>query len=126
MGLDSVEIVMGWEETFGISIGDQEAGALRTPRQAIDLVSGQLATLDGLQQTCLTLRAFLQLRRAIVSAAGISRSRVRPGVRLKDFVCVNRRRTWELVRSTCGWSSLPNLSWFSKHTVEDVVRWAVA
>jgi len=43
MGLDSVEIVIDWEEEFGIVITDAEATVLRTPRQAMDLITTKLA-----------------------------------------------------------------------------------
>lgn len=36
MGLDAVEIVMRVEEEFEISISDEDAATIRTPRQLID------------------------------------------------------------------------------------------
>ncbi len=57
MGLDTVDLVMSWEETFGISIDDSEAVELRTPRQAIDLISDKLGASDA-PCFCPTMRAF--------------------------------------------------------------------
>lgn len=42
MGLESVELVMAWEEEFGISIADEEAASLLTPRMAIDLIASKI------------------------------------------------------------------------------------
>ena len=125
MGLDAVEIVMGWEESFGISIANEEAESLRTPRQSIDLIASKLAAQDEPRQTCLTLRAFHRLRNSISTAASISRNRVRPNARLRVLVSTERRRTWDAVRSVCGISSLPGLGWFSPRTVGDLTRWTV-
>ena len=41
MGLDSVEIVMEVEESFCISIRDEDAERARTPRHLVDLVVAQ-------------------------------------------------------------------------------------
>jgi hypothetical protein len=125
MGLDAVEIVMGWEESFGIYIADTEAMALRTPRQSIELIATKLAAQDEVRGACFTLRAFHRLRRSITAAAGVPRSSVRPEARLRDLVRAERRRTWDAVRSSCGISSLPGLGWFSPRTVRDVTRWTV-
>jgi acyl carrier protein len=38
MGLDSVELVMAWEEHFEIEIPNELAGTLVTPRMAIDAI----------------------------------------------------------------------------------------
>ena len=126
MGLDSVEMVMGWEEAFGISIADAEAEKLRTPREAIDLIASKLGARDMPRSGCLTLRAFHRLRRSMVSAAGVQRAVVRPESRLKDLMGEDRRQRWEAVRSDCGISSLPKLGWFSPRTVGDLSVWVVA
>ena len=125
MGLDSVEIVMGWEESFGIRIADDEAFVLRTPRQAVDLIATKLGSYDGPAGACLTFRAFHRLRHSITRAASVSRDRFRPDARLRDLVARDRQRTWDAVRSTCGISSLPGLGWFSTLTVSDLTRWAI-
>jgi hypothetical protein len=125
MGLDSVEIVMAWEESFGIAIADAEAMALRTPRQSMDLVATKLGAQNEARRACLTLRAFHRLRCSITSAASISRDRVRPEARLRDLVSAERHHTWEAVRSSCGISTLPGLGWFTPRTVGDLARWAV-
>jgi len=84
MGLDSVEIVIGWEESFGISIANVEAEALRTPRQSIDLIATKVGAQHGPARACLTLRAFHLLRNSISGAARVSRDKVRPDVRLVE------------------------------------------
>jgi acyl carrier protein len=38
MGMESLEILLGWEEAFGISFSDEEAASIRTPRMAMDLI----------------------------------------------------------------------------------------
>ncbi len=65
MGLDAVEIVMRWEETFGIRIENSEAFELITPKQAIDLISTKLCAVE-LPSFCPGLRAFHVFRRGIV------------------------------------------------------------
>jgi len=42
MGLDLVEMIMSVEEHFGVSIPDAEASKLRTTRDIVDYLSGQL------------------------------------------------------------------------------------
>lgn len=125
MGLDSVEIVMMWEEAFGIEIADQEATVLRTPRQAIDLITTKLATHNAPHNGCLTLRAFHRLRQSIRTATNVSRKRIYPQAEIKHLLGEEHRRKWERVRSDCGMSSLPGLGWFSSRSVGEATRWMV-
>lgn len=125
MGLDSVEIVIGWEQSFGISIPDGEAMRLSTTRQAVDLIAAKLGAGTESGRACLTQRAFHRLRRAVTVGLGVSRHRVRPGARLRDLARGNRP-AWEAVRSASGWKELPGLGWFSPRTVEELAYWAVA
>jgi acyl carrier protein len=125
MGRDAVEIVIGWEESFGISISDAEATVLRTPRQSVELIASRLSAQDQSPRPCLTLRAFYRLRRSIASATGISRHRIRPNTRVGDVTSIGRGRTWPAVRAHCGISTLPGPGWLSPWTVGDLARWAV-
>ncbi len=42
MGLDTVELVMAFEESFGIAFSDEVAATLRTPGDVIDYVVKEL------------------------------------------------------------------------------------
>ena len=63
MGLDGVELVLGFEEAFGIAIPDDVAVGMITPRHTIDFVASRLATTPA--AGCLTQQLFYQLRRGI-------------------------------------------------------------
>jgi hypothetical protein len=102
MGLDMIEIAMGWEEAFGVSISDEEATTVRTARMAIDLMTKKLAVRETMQSACLTFRAFHRLRRAIAGTAGINHNCIRPESRIRDLVRKDRRRTWATVRKISG------------------------
>jgi len=122
MGMDSVELIMGWEEAFGIPLSDDEAFVLRTPRQVIDLIARKVGATDQPYAACLALRAFHRLRSSVVSVTAIDKRSVRPAARLKDLAS---RRQWDGIRSKCGIQSLPNPGLFSPRTVADLIRWSV-
>ena len=130
MGLDSVEIVMLWEESLGVSITNEEAVTLLTPRMAIDLLATKLHSEISISGGCLTLRAFNRLRRAISCAAGVARSEIRPTARLRELVPRRgRRSTWKAVRSASLVTSLPSLTlglYLAPATVGDLAHWVVA
>jgi hypothetical protein len=126
MGLEAVEIVMGWEQSLGVSFANEEIESLQTPHQSINLIASKLSAQDEPRQVCLTLRAFYRLRHSITTATSLSRNQVRPSARLRELVSTERHRTWETVRSVSGIPSLPGLGWFSPRTVGDLTRWTVA
>jgi len=122
MGLDSVEIVMGWEAAFGIPIDDEEAFAIRTPRMAIDCIARKLGAVEGPPSACPTLRAFHRLRTSFMRVASIERRNFHPSARLKDLAS---RRQWSDLRATSGIASLPKPGLFSPKTVGELTRWVV-
>jgi hypothetical protein len=123
MGLDSVQIVMGWEESFGIHIPDENAFLIRTPRMAVDLIAGMLNASDKPQKACFSLRAFNRLRASFVSVGLIDRRSFRPAARLKDLAS---RDQWAAICSSSGIASLPKLGgWHSPRTVGELARWVV-
>ena len=77
MGLDSVEIVMAWEEAFSISITDAEAADLRTPRLAIDLICQKLKVRQG-DDFCFSQRIFYLLRSAFITVLDYPRASITP------------------------------------------------
>ena len=82
MGLDSVELVMAFEEAFGIEIPDEDAARLETPRHVMDYVAARLpVTPSG---ACRTQRTFYALRRGL-RAAGVTDVELRPGTPLGAF-----------------------------------------
>jgi hypothetical protein len=132
MGLDSVEIVILWEQSLGVSISNEDAATLFTPRMAIDFLATKLGARQHARGACLTLRAFSRLRRAISSAAGVPRNHIRPLARLRDLVPrVNRNSIWLKVQQESGVLSLPKLNWVPwlklvPLTVGDLAYWVVA
>jgi acyl carrier protein len=124
MGLDSVELILAWEEAFDVSISDAEAGALYTPRQAVELIFNKVKSAAPEDSGCLAMRAFLQLRRAF-RAVGIQRRDVRPDSKLSTlFPGRQRRDILNSVRERAGLPPLGRLPFglqFTSGHVRDMV-----
>ena len=108
MGLDTVELVVRFEDAFGIKIPDKVAAELTTPRQVTDYVLTQLKLVD--RTACMSQQAFYRLRRAFVAIEAIERAQFRPDAKLSELVPVEKRqRIWNSVRSQIGAAALPDL-----------------
>jgi len=79
MGLDTVELVMAFEEAFGLEIPNAAAGRIRTVRDVVDYVAARKPIVRT--AACSTRRTFYMLRRALRPAAGRV-SRIPPDTRL--------------------------------------------
>lgn len=102
MGLDGVEIVVAWEEAFGISIADAEAAVLRTPRAAIDLICQKLSVREG-DDFCFSQRIFYLLRKAFVTVLNCARAAVTTRTRLSDLIPGRgRRQIWAALSKEAG------------------------
>lgn len=109
MGLDSVELVMAFEEKFAITIPDEEAEKMITPRHVIDYIYGQVQHSDA--KTCLSQRAFYRLRRALQQELGLERRAVRPATALASIVPIrDRRSTWARIKQAEALEKWPELS----------------
>jgi hypothetical protein len=131
MSLDSVELILSWEESMGVEISDAEAETLSTARTAIDLIARKLDAADTPGSCCLTLRAFNKLRHAIITTSGLPRRQIRPDTRLPDlFPKASRRAAWDAIRTASGISKLPwpgDGCWLSQPAIlEYTVLWTVA
>ncbi len=126
MGLDAVEIVMGWERSFGINISNGEAEKIRTPKHSIDLIATKLRVSFSAAPTCLSARAFYHLRRAIVSSSAVSRKKIVPVARIRELFLAETKKVWETVRLASGFDDLSSPGWFSQHnTIADFSKWIV-
>ncbi len=84
MGLDSVELVMAFEEEFGIEIPDEEAERMTI---VSDVVSFYKKKLSGTApEYCLTQRIFYKLRRALIENYGLQRHMIARNTVLSDLI----------------------------------------
>ena len=128
MGLDGVELVIAWEEVFGISISNEEAGAMFTTRQAAECIFEKVRSTGPEDRGCLASRAFFRLRKAF-EEEGVSRQAVRPDVKLSSLLpSRNRRDALNVVRERAGFPALHRLPFglqFSLGRVRDMIFDAV-
>lgn len=96
MGLDSVELVMKVEKTFGIHIPDQEAEKIVTVG---DMYNAVWQHLEGkhseVHKVCKSQALFYQLRQAVIDTFQLSRQDFRPNALMNDiFPLQNRRQVY--------------------------------
>ena len=109
MGLDSVELVIRFEDAFGISIPDEIAGTLTTPREVTNYIASQVMVAND--YSCLSQQAFYFLRRGFVRRLPIQRNTFRPHASLNDFIPKrNRKAVWRGFQEEIGEAALPNLA----------------
>ena len=109
MGLDTVELIMEVEESFGIGIPDAEAERIRTVGELYHYVLAKLR--DPIRGTpgCLSAAAFYRLRRQLMSGFRIERRRIRPGSAMDDIIPKSERKAmWQRLGENLGWR-LPEL-----------------
>jgi len=109
MGLDWVELVVGMEETFGISIPDEAAASMRNPRQLIDYLERQVPQAAE-PQACLTPKAFFRLRGAVARILGVPRESVRPSTPWAKLLPADRaarRAAWRTLQKQVVPSAFP-------------------
>jgi acyl carrier protein len=116
MGLDTVEIVLRIEETFGVDLPDDELGSVSTVG---DLYKLLLSRLDG-SYACLSSRAFYRVRRSMVTVLGVPRRSIRPSTELQPLLG-NRRSVerWRQVESLAAlqFPRLEHPRWFRRATL---------
>lgn len=112
MGLDGVELVMAFEESFGITIPDEVAEKMLTPRQVTDYIMNRLGEAGAEEdRACLNQRAFHVLRRSFMKVLLIPRKSFRPKTPLKGLLplrnpqkpfLMNRKRGWRRLQEDSG------------------------
>lgn len=132
MGMDSVQIVLTWEQSLHVTITDAEAGALSTPRMAIDLLCRKLDVDVDCAGTCLSQRVYYHFRRGLVTTGNAERGSVRRSTKLRNLIpSQEKSHRWATLRAASHLPELPDLTWcgalvWRSSDVEDVVRWTLA
>ena len=107
MGLDALELLLAFEEAFGVAIEDGVAQKMRTPRDVIDFVESHRG--PGTKKLCLTRRAFHRIRERLM-AVGIARTAIRPDASLTRLFPENTRRSfWVQARGGISVAQWPEL-----------------
>jgi hypothetical protein len=109
MGLETVELVIRFEEAFGITISDEVAASMTTARVVADYIVTQVATAD--RSACLSQQAFYFLRRGFSNQLHLSRRAFHPDVRLETLIPREIRKTvWHQLQTDMGPDVLPQLA----------------
>jgi hypothetical protein len=109
MGLDTVELVIDFEDAFGVAIPNEVATQLTTPRKVTDFIMSQVVVTEEI--SCLSQQAFYFLRVKLMPSLNISRRDLVPNTRLESIIPLESRRLiWAGLKSHVGRSALPSLA----------------
>ncbi len=84
MGLDTVELVLAFEEEFGIEIPDEDAQNLITVRDVVMFVKKRLKITPP--EECFTQKVFYMLRRSLIENYGLQRHQIRRKTVLNNLI----------------------------------------
>ncbi len=116
MGLDAVELVMAFEEQFGIEIANEDAEKLVTPVMVIDYICTKIRMTD--EKKCQSQRAFYILRRALVQKSGRKRSEITPTTKLREIFprsnCTGQWLDLKKAVDARGWPKLTYPRWIER------------
>jgi acyl carrier protein len=110
MGLDTVEFVMAVEDKFQISIPDDDAQNIATPRELIDYLYARLDDGRARDRGCMSQRAFYRLRRAAMAELHLKREQIRPSARWAELLPADALPlAWQQLRVAVGVAAWPAL-----------------
>ncbi|MBF0546730.1 MAG: acyl carrier protein [Candidatus Riflebacteria bacterium] len=98
MGLDSVELVMDFEDHFKILLPDEEVFKCLTPGMVTDLIYSILQKIE--KDKCQTQVAFYKIRKVLTDKLKIPRANIKSSMRLEQlFPKKNRYHPWNVLLS---------------------------
>lgn len=109
MGLEAVELVMTYEEAFGVDIPNSEAERMRTPGDVVDFLLPCLGEASEERHICRSARAFRQLRTQIVADRFGSWSAVTPGSSIMELLGSDAHRRWAEIQRKLEYDHWPKL-----------------
>ncbi len=131
MGLDALELILGWEDAFDVKFTDEEVFTIRTPKMAIDLIADKVGASSDRIGVCPTMRSYHCIRQALQSIVGLNRQQVRLDSKLRPLLPKNQRQEiWHQLRYQVGVPTFPSFGFgvgllFPPVTVQNLVDWTV-
>jgi acyl carrier protein len=113
MGLDTVELIMAFEQEFDVRISDEDASQMATVGQTCDRIVSLLQTKPQGDRVCATARSFYRLRAELLHR-DVERHLVRGDATIGALVPQRMRREWPRIADAAGLRREPNVLFRSK------------
>jgi hypothetical protein len=130
MGLDAIEIIMGWEQAFDIKLTDAEVKRISTPRMAIDLITTKLTVQENIISISPLARIYYRVRWAFQTVLSLPRHQIKLDSKLRHLLPSQQRsERWQRICSYLEVPNLPKISIipiFMPIRVRDLVEWLTA
>src|SRR3954468_18366539 len=97
MGLDGLELVMEFEEQFGIAISDEVATQMTTVGITVEKIVSMLEQQPREVGVCATARSFYRLRHELINRFGVSRHDVQLDAPIGFLVPREGERKWNAI-----------------------------
>lgn len=107
MGLDTVELVLAIEEEFGITIQEEDAEHMVTPRLVADYVFPRVRVHED--EPCPSQSTFYRIRSVLVNEFGVSRREIRRDSQLYKLLEPDIKAQWARLRVSLGAERFPTL-----------------
>jgi acyl carrier protein len=112
MGFDTIELVMAFEDEFGVSIPDKDAEKIQTIRDTVNYVVGALERRRP-PGVCASAHRFYEVRSALEKEFGLTRAAIRPAVEVRSLL-TEKRAQMALPRFAARNSlPVPRFGWFA-------------
>jgi hypothetical protein len=102
MGLDTVDLVMAFEDEFDIAIPDAWASRMSTVDDTVRCIIELLEATGATTNVCATARSFYALRKALMINFGVARDDVILGMPIGALVSERGRRGWSPIAMAAG------------------------
>ena len=107
MGLDTVELVIAFEEEFGVAIDNDDAEKMKNPGDVADYMISRVRSNSD--DPCLSQIGFYHIRSILMDEFNIPRKLIHPNTLLKDVIGDDIRNNWTRLKKALGADYFPKL-----------------
>ena len=107
MGLDSVELIMAYEEEFGVQFDNIDAENCTTPRHVVDYIYKRVR--KNKNEPCPSQVGFYKIRKILIEKFNLKRTEISPNLELSNIFGDDPREKWKLLHKSLGVEYFPPL-----------------